>query len=46
MIVKMLKNRGNKMEKMKESINKDLEELKKKINTQKQATQLLILKIL
>ena len=30
MIVKMLKNRGNKMEKMKESINKDLEELKNK----------------
>ena len=30
MIVKMIKNLGNKMEKMKESINKDLEELKNK----------------
>ena len=30
MIVKMIKNLGNKMEKMQESINKDLEELKTK----------------
>ena len=30
MIVKMIKNLENKMEKMKESINKDLEELKNK----------------
>ena len=30
MIVKMIKNLGNKMEKMQESINKDLEELKNK----------------
>ena len=30
MIVKMLKNLENKMKKMQESINKDLEELKKK----------------
>ena len=30
MIVKMIKNLENKMEKMKESINKDLEELKSK----------------
>ena len=30
MIVKMIKNLGNKMEKMQESINKDLEELKHK----------------
>ena len=30
MIVKMLKNLENKMKKMKESINKDLEELKNK----------------
>ena len=30
MIVKMVKNLENKMEKMQESINKDLEELKKK----------------
>ena len=29
MIVKMIKNLENKMEKMQESINKDLEELKK-----------------
>ena len=38
MIVKMIKNLENKMEKMQESINKDLEELKNK--------QLLKLKIL
>ena len=31
MIVKMIKNLENKMEKMQESINKDLEELKNKI---------------
>ena len=30
MIVKMIKNLGNKMEKMQQSINKDLEELKNK----------------
>ena len=30
MIAKMIKNRENKMEKMQESINKDLEELKNK----------------
>ena len=30
MMVKMIKNLENKMEKMKESINKDLEELKNK----------------
>ena len=44
MIVKMIKNLKNKMEKMQESINKDLEELK--INIQRQTTQLLKLKIL
>ena len=44
MIVKMIKNLENKMEKMQESINKDLEELK--INIQKQTTQSLELKIL
>ena len=38
MIVKMSKNLENKMEKMQESINKDLEELK---NKQRKATQLL-----
>ena len=37
MIVKMIKNLENKMEKMQESINKDLEELR--INIQRQATQ-------
>ena len=36
MIVKMTKNLENKMEKMQESINKDLEELR--INTQRQTT--------
>ena len=46
MIVKIIRNLENKMEKMQKSMNKELEELKKKINTQKQATQLLILKIL
>ena len=43
MIVKMIKNLENKMEKMKESINKDLEELK---NKHTETTQLLKLKIL
>ena len=43
MIVKMIKNLENRMEKMQESINKDLEELK---NKQRQTTQLLKLKIL
>ena len=43
MIVKMIKNLENKMEKMKESINKDLEELK---NEHTETTQLLKLKIL
>ena len=38
MIVKMIKNLDNKMEKMQESINKDLEELK--INIERQTTQL------
>ena len=40
----MIKHLENKMEKMQESINKDLEELKNKI--QRQAIQLLKLKIL
>ena len=43
MIVKMTKNLENKMEKMQESINKDLEELK---NKHIETTQLLKLKIL
>ena len=43
MIVKMIKNLENRMEKMQESINKDLEELK---NKQRQTTQLLKLKVL
>ena len=38
MIAKMIKTLENKMEKMQESINKDLEELK---NKQRKATQLL-----
>ena len=42
-MVKMIKNLENKMEKMQDSINRDLEELK---NKQRQATQLLKLKIL
>ena len=41
MITKVIKNLENKMEKIQESINKDLEELKNK-----QTTQLLKLKIL
>ena len=43
MIVKMIKTLKNKMEKMQESINKDLEELK---NKHAETTQLLKLKIL
>ena len=43
MIVKMIKNLENKMGKMQESINKDLEELK---NKNAETTQLLKLKIL
>ena len=44
MVVKMIKNLENKMEKMQESINKDIEKLKNKhIET---TTQLLKLKIL
>ena len=43
MIVKMTKNLENKTEKIQESINKDLEELK---NKHKETTQLLKLKIL
>ena len=43
MIVKMIKNLENKREKMQESINKHLEELK---NKHKETTQLLKLKIL
>ena len=43
MIVKMIQNLENKMEKMQESINKDLEELKNKHTA---TIQLLKLKIL
>ena len=43
MIVKMIKNLENKMKKMQESINKDVEELK---NKHTETTQLLKLKIL
>ena len=43
MTVKMIKNVENKIEKMQESINKDLEELK---NKHAETTQLLKLKIL
>ena len=43
MIVKMIKNLENKMEKMQESINKDLEELK---NKHSETTQLQKLNIL
>ena len=42
MIVKMIKNPENKMGKMQESINRNLEELK--INIQRQTIQLLKLK--
>ena len=44
MIVKMIKNLENKMEKMQDSVNKDLEVLR--ISIQRQTTQLLKLKIL
>ena len=44
MIVKMIRNLENKMEKTQESINKDLEELKQ--NPTEQIAQLLKLKIL
>ena len=44
MIVMMIKNLENKMEKMQDSINKDLEVLR--ISIQRQTTQLLKLKIL
>ena len=43
MTVKMIKNLENKMEKIQESINKDLEELK---NKHTETTELLKLKIL
>ena len=43
-IVKMIKNLENKMEKMQDSVNKDLEVLR--ISIQRQTTQLLKLKIL
>ena len=43
MIVKMIKNLENKMEKMQESINKDLEELKNKHTETKQLLKLKIL---
>ena len=43
MIVKMIKNLENRMEKMQESMNKDIEELK---NKHAETTQLLKLKIL
>ena len=43
MVVKMIKNLENQMEKMQESINKDLEELK---NEHTETTQLLKLTIL
>ena len=46
MIVKMIKNLESKMEKMQESINNDLEELKNNRDKQRQTTQLLKLKIL
>ena len=46
-IVKVIQNLKNRMEKMPELTNKDLEEIKKKkISIQKQATQLLKFKIL
>ena len=44
MIIKMIKSLEDKMEKMQATINKDLEELKNKV--QRQTTQLLKLKIL
>ena len=45
MIVKIIKNPEGKTEKMQKSINKDLEELKKK-HTETKKTQLMKLKIL
>ena len=45
MIVKMIKNLENKMEKMQESINKDLEELKSK-HAEINNTELLLINIL
>ena len=46
-IVKVIQNLKNRMEKMPELTNKDLEEIKKKkISIQRQATQLLKFKIL
>ena len=46
MIVKIIRNLENRMEKMQESINNDLEELKNNRDKQRQTTQLLKLKIL
>ena len=46
MIVRLIKNLENKTEKMQDSINKDLEELKNNRDKQRQTTQLLKLKIL
>ena len=43
MIIKMIKNLENRMEKMQESINKDLEELKNKHTETKQLLKLKIL---
>ena len=43
MIIKMIKNLENKMEKMQESINKDLEELNNKYTETKQLLKLKIL---
>ena len=43
MTVKMIKNLENRMEKMQESINKDLEELKNKHTETKQLLKLKIL---
>ena len=45
-LVKVIQNLKNRMEKMPELTNKDLEEIKKKISIQRQATQLLKFKIL
>ena len=36
LIVKMIQNLGNRMEKIQETFNKDLEELKRKTNNDKQ----------
>ena len=43
MIIKMIKNLENKMDKMQESINKDLEELNKHTETNSTITELKIL---